>query len=53
MALQLIRMALISFPQVERTFEAGFDYCKAEGIEDVDGYFDSRAAKTLKSLNTV
>ena len=47
MARQLISMALLSLPLVEKNWNATLDYCKAEGIEHTHDFVDSRIAATL------
>ncbi len=55
MARQLITMALLDLPSVERTWNAACAYCEAEGIEgerDIDAYLQRRAELALGSLES-
>jgi hypothetical protein len=47
MARQLICMALLSLPLLEKQWNATMDYCEAEGIKHPHDFIDSRIAATV------
>jgi hypothetical protein len=48
MARQLIYMALLSLPEVEKNWNAVLDYCDAEGIINTEGFVDNRIASAIR-----